>query len=206
LARPYRIADDFADDTMDWTIWHQITTGTGVSIGQPSDRLEIELQPDGDPGGTWNTLGAHYGTQCRFPADFDARVDYTLLDWPTGSGVFVELDAFFGNANVARQSTAQWGENYSSWVQPQNASFQTTDTSGSLRVARVAGTITTYVWHKGRWLKMASGRSTTTVIIGPHAQAQAADWMHKHVHVAFDNFAALAKRVDCPPGSLPPRA
>jgi DNA-binding SARP family transcriptional activator len=205
-ARPYRIADDFVDDTMDWTIWHQITSGTGISIGQPGDRLEIDLQPDGEPGGTWNTLSAHYGTQCRFPADFDARVDYTLLDWPTGSGVFVELDAFFGNANVARQSTAQWGENYSSWVQPQNASFRTTDTSGSLRVARVAGTIITYVWHNGRWLKMASGRSTTTVIIGPHAQAQAADWMHKHVRVAFDNFVATAKRVDCPPGSLPPRA
>ena len=29
------------------------------------------------------------GTQCTFPGDFDAQVDFTLLEWPQADNIFV---------------------------------------------------------------------------------------------------------------------
>jgi hypothetical protein len=202
-AHPYRISDDFSGATIDPTVWHTITFGTGVTIGQTGGQLQIEFQADGQPGGQYNTLSAHYGTQCHFPGDFDARVEYTLLDWPQSSGVFVYLDAFFGNAGVGRRSAAQSGEIYSSWVQANDVGIPTADMTGALRIKRFKGIITTYVRYKGKWERLASGHSTGSVVLGPEAEASAADWTHQHVRIAFDNFVATATQVNCPPGSVP---
>jgi hypothetical protein len=203
---PYRLSDDFSGTTVDPTIWHTIISGTGATIAETGGQVQIELQSDGQPGGAYNVLGAHYGTQCKFPGDFDAQVDYSLLDWPKGSGVLVDLAGFFGNGGVGRQGSAKWGDNYTSWVEGNGGSFPTADLSGSLRLARAKGIMTGYVWHNGRWVRLATGPATGAVVLGLDASAGAADWMHEHVLVAFDNFVATAKTVDCPVGSLPPQS
>jgi hypothetical protein len=148
------ITDDFDDGVLNITIWHQIATGTGIDIAERNGRLEIEFAADGVPGGEFNVLGAHYGTQCRFPGDFDVRVDYTLLDWPAANGVYVALNAWFTRPPqlaVVRQSQA-WGEEYASFWGGKTSNRRTADTTGSLRIKRVGTRFTTYHKSGRTWL------------------------------------------------------
>ena len=127
------------------TLWHQIITGTGITLAERNGRLEIEFAADGVAGGDFNVLGAHYGTQCRFLGDFDARVDFELGVAPL-NGVQVALNAWFarrGGVMIARQSQT-WDEEYMSWADPRSNSRPTLDLRGSLRVKRVGNTISTH--------------------------------------------------------------
>lgn len=193
------VSDDFSDPSIDRTIWHVIDTGTQVEVGQTGSRLEISIGPGAVAGGAYNVIDGHYGTQCRFPSDFDAQVDFTLLGWPEANGVFAGLNAFFADTAVGRQSSIKWGENYAAWVIPNNGGIPgATDTSGSLRIARTDGTLSAYVLHKGSWLRVASGRNTSTAVIGLQAMSNDEDFGHKPVRVAFDNFVVKAKAPACP--------
>jgi hypothetical protein len=193
------ITDDFSDRSVDRTIWHVITTGTDVSVEQLDGRLEISIGPEAIAGGTYNVIDGHYGTQCRLPGDFDAQVDFTLLDWPESNGVFAGVNAFFADTAVGRQSSIKWGEQYAAWVIPNNGGIPgATDASGSIRIARTGSTMSTYVMHKGAWLRVASGRSTGVAVVGLQATSKDEDFGHKAVRVAFDNFRLRAKDPTCP--------
>jgi len=178
-------------------------TGTSVEIRPTGGRLVVSIGPDAVPGGPYDVIDGHYGTQCSFPGDFDARVDFELLDWPAGAGVSVGLWAFFANAAVVRQASRQWGELYAAWVVPANGSTSLPDRSGSLRLARVDGTITAYFWHEGSWRTLVRGEDRGRAVLGPSLQGTP-DFGHAAVEVAFDNFSVEARELTCPPGSMPP--
>jgi hypothetical protein len=193
------VSDDFGDSWMNSLKWHVIKTGTQVEVAQKDGRLEIELGPGAVAGGAYNTIDGHYGTQCRFPSDFDARIDFTLLDWPSANGVFAGLNTFFADTAVGRQSSTEWGETYAAWVIPNNGGVPgVTDTSGRIRIARTDGVISAYVMRRGSWFRLVSGRNTGTAIIGPQATATDEGFGHKPVRVAFDNFVVKAKQPLCP--------
>src|SRR5205823_8054906 len=139
----------FDGDYVDPTIWHQVTTDSNVTVAVEGGQLVLGVGADAVPGGAYDQIDVHLGTQCVFPGDFDARVDYTLLEWPAGDNIDVGLNAIYANAAVMRESSSQWGDEYGSWVIPSNGSVALPDTSGSLRIARVAGIETTYFWHQG---------------------------------------------------------
>jgi DNA-binding SARP family transcriptional activator len=202
-AASVRITDDFAEDYRDGTIWHQIVTGTSVDIRPQDGRLVVSIGADATPGGPYDVIDGHYGTQCSFPGDFDARIDFDLLDWPDGGGVSAGLWAFFADTAVVRQS-GKWGDQYAAWVVPANGGTSLPDRSGSFRLARVGGTITAYFWHDGSWRTLVSGVDRGAAVIGPSAQAARDDFGHAAVRVAFDNFSVEARELSCPPGSTPP--
>jgi len=206
--RPIHIADAFTDDFRDGTIWHQVVSGTGGTIGQSGGRLVVSIGADAVAGGQYNVIEAHYGTQCTFTGDFDARIDFTLLDWPSGNGVSAGFWAFFADAAIVRHSTASEGETYGAWAIPVNDSTSLADTSGSLRIARANGVLTTYFWHEGRWISLASHVERGSAVLGPAVQATNEQFGHEAVSVAFDDFSvdADARDVSCPPGSTPPGA
>src|SRR5262249_16961699 len=156
--KPVQIADNFDDNTFDGTTWYAIRSGTGWADAVRNGRLEFSFSANATPGGDYNRIGGHYGTQCKFPRDFDARGDFTLPTWPSGSGVGVTLWAFLSNRGngVSRQSSPQWGESYTSWIASDSGGAQLTDTSGSLRLARHNGVMRSFIWHKGAWRKMIS--------------------------------------------------
>src|SRR5260221_309616 len=79
------------------------------------------------------------GTQCSFPGDFNARVDYKLLEWPAGDGVWVGLNAIYANAAVMREASPQFGDVYRSWVTTASGNVPLPDSYGSLRITRVSG-------------------------------------------------------------------
>jgi hypothetical protein len=168
-------------------------------------QVVVTIAADGAPGGTYDNVGAHVGTQCSFPADFDARVDFTLLEWAAADNVRAGLNAYYADGFVGRISSSAWGDQYASWVAPVNGPVSLAEPAGSLRIARVGSTMTTYFWHNGRWVALASGASSGAAVIGLEAIA-GADFGHQETRVAFDNFTVDAVRFVCPPGSAPPGA
>ena len=156
--KPVRIADDFDDGVMNRLIWHQIVNGTGVELAERNGRLEIAFQPDAVGDGEYNMMGAHYGTGCRFLGNFDAQVDYEVLEWPPTNGVAVQLNLWFTNTPgfmIDRQSTAI--EQYTTWHDRAGHSIPTNDVRGSLRMRRTGNTLSMLYKSGGRWKSLAAG-------------------------------------------------
>jgi DNA-binding SARP family transcriptional activator len=198
------IADDFEDGIRNVSVWHVIENGTNVDVHEQNGSLEIGIGAGAIPGGQYNNIDGHYGTQCRFPDDFDARVDYRLLIWPAQSGVYLALNAFFANAFVERwsQSAEESGidplEVYGSWIESRFAVVNTSDQQGSLRLRRKDGVITSYFLANGQWQKIDSSRSTADAVMGIQLSANQGASVAQTVRVAFDNFSVSAVAPICP--------
>jgi DNA-binding SARP family transcriptional activator len=203
-----RIADSFSSDAFNGAIWSVTREGTGSDVGQSNGRLVWNFPSSATPGGAYNDVGGLYGTQCRFPGDFDARVDYTLVQWPAGNGVTTVLWAFFGPKNygtlVTRSSSPQSGEQYTSYLSPTTgAGAVTADLAGSLRITRVDEVVTMYFRHDGKWHELDAEPVGGAAEIAIGAYSQAGDWQGKPVTIAFDNFVVTASKAICPPGAEP---
>ena len=196
--KPVRIEDDFDDGVMNRLIWHQIVNGTGVELAERNGRLEIAFQPDAIGEGEYKLMGAHYGTGCRFLGNFDARVDYEVLEWPPTNGVAVQLNLWFTTAtsfSINRESKAI--EQYTTWHQPNGHSSPTTDTRGSLRIRRVGNTVSMLYKSNGRWTSLGAGWSNGAPMISLQAMATDESFGDKPVRVAFDNFVITAAQPAC---------
>lgn len=183
------VADTFGAGYVDPTIWHEVTDGGDVSITEQNGQLQLTVGPDAAPGGTYNQIDVHVGTQCTFPGNFDARVDYALLEWPAGDNILVGMNAIYAQGAVMRDNSSQGGDEYDSWVASSNGAVQLPDASGSLRIARVGGVETTYFWHLGSWRELASSRAAGSVVVGLQAMSDGQNaFGGQELQVAFDNF------------------
>jgi hypothetical protein len=208
--KPITITDDFAGNQIDGTIWYPIRFGSGWSMTEQDGHLEFTFPPNTMPGPPFSTFGGHVGTQCKFPGDFDARVDFALVDWPASNGITVILNAFLGPTNTGwgswRRSSAQWGEAYGSYTGT-SASIALDDTAGTLRIARHNGTITAYFRHNGDWDPLTSGRSISLATIGVGADGglgyNAGPFGGQQATVDFDHFTVTGASPICPPGATP---
>ena len=174
---PVTISDSFDGDQIDGTIWYQIQAGSGWGFAQNNGQLEFTFPPGTTPGGQYDAAGGHIGTQCSFPGDFDARVDFTLTAWPPQNGVVASLWGWFGPTNIAAQvnrSSNQWGDSYNAWFDSTPpATVFVPDKSGTLRLARVHGVLTGYFLHNGRWQSMSTRRIDLPVKIAVGASTGA---------------------------------
>ena len=184
------ISDAFHGDVIDPSIWHQVVSDANVTLAQQNDSLVVTIGAAAVRTGAYNQIDAHVGTQCSFPGDFDARVDFALLEWPPAANILIGLNAIYIGSFAGRQNGSQAGDSYSGWVGTHFGAVPLADTSGSLRIARVNGIVTSYFWHNGGWSRLASGNSVGTVVLGLAAQSSSADqeFSHQEVKVAFDNF------------------
>lgn len=204
--KPAVISDDFTGTQIDPTIWYQIATGTGWSVTQQNGTVEWSFDAGAQPGGPYDQIGGHLGTQCKFPGDFDARVDFSLPVWPDANGVIVNLWVFFQNVGYAtwRRSDPQYGDGYGSYTGPgAGSNVPIHDTTGSLRIARHDGVLTTYFLHDGVWDALTSTTRPGWATIAIGASAGGADFGRKPVVVDLKNFSMTGNDPACPPGSQP---
>ena len=181
-------------------MWNVDTEGAGATWTLASGQLEMTLLGSGVPGGRYDQLSQGFGSQCRFNGDFDARVDYQLLDWTAPTGARVQLSAWvFPNVNsdAARTST-QGGENYFGDIASTYKGRPTNDTQGTLRVTRTNGLVKSYFLDHGDWVQLNAATATGQVMIGLQLFAPAADWQQKETRIAFDNFTVSAPTMVCP--------
>jgi DNA-binding SARP family transcriptional activator len=204
------ISDNFDGNQIDGTIWYQIYQGSGWSLSEHGGHLEFAFPPGAAPapGGQFDNYGGHVGTLCKFPGDFDARVDFTLPQWPAANGMSVNFWVFYepnnyGWAGVWRSSSAQWGEQYGGAIGPRpGGGAPLDDPGGTLRITRKGGLITSSFLHNGKWISVANGRSTATVVITVGAQSpQKPQIRRDEVVVDVDNFTVTAANPICPPGA-----
>ena len=201
------ISDHFAGNPIDGTIWYQIHQGTGWSLSQHDSHLEFTFPPGTAPGGEWNNYGGHVGTLCVFPGNFDARVEFMLVQWPAANWIDVSLWTFFKPNNqgweAVRQSSPQWGEQYGGYLGPgHGGSVALDDISGTLRLTRRSGFVTAYFLHNGRWISFGSAfNARPTVIAVGAGSEQNAPVRRDQVVVDFDNFTVTAANPICPPGA-----
>jgi DNA-binding SARP family transcriptional activator len=201
------ISDAFDGNQIDGTIWYQIYQGSGWTLSQHDGRLEFAFPAGTTPGGQWDNYGVHVGTLCEFPGDFDARVDFSLPQWPAGNDVLASLWIFFKPNNVGwetfRQSSAQWGERYGGYVGVDHGgSVALDDTSGSMRIARHNGIVTSYFLHDGKWLSLGSNSNPALAVIAVGAgTAENPPVSSAQVTVDFTNFTITGEDPICPVGA-----
>jgi len=156
------------------------------------------------PGGQYDKVDEHFGSQCTIHGDFDYQVDYALLAWPHLGGFRANLAAFFANASVGRASVAvPWAP---SWADEQlqgysdggNGSFASSDQAGTLRLVRSSGIVTGYMAQGSGWRPVFSGSATGDDVYGMGLWAAAADFGHVDGSVAFDNFKLSSGDLVCP--------
>ena len=207
---PYVLADDFTNPVFDSRMWQRATDGSGWAFDERNGRLEISLAAESVPGAAGGAVKGQYGTQCRLIGDFDARVDFQLLDWPEANGSSAYIGAYTGRRGAATPAMERVSlpglEGYLGYFSDSYGSVLADDTTGSLHLHRLNGQLIESVRHGGQWQRFASGQVTGGVTIVLLLAAQSDDFAHKDVRVAYDNFTAEADNVACPPGTpLPPR-
>jgi DNA-binding SARP family transcriptional activator len=199
------ISDSFDGNQIDGTIWYQIYQGTGWSLSQHDGHLEFAFPPGTAPGGQWDNYGGHVGTLCKFPSDFDARVDFMLAQWPPANNVTASLWAFGDTLGWEsfRASSPQWGEQYGAYLgHGHGGSVSLDDTSGTLRLTRRNGLITGYFLHNGRWVSFGSAHNTRTATIAVGAgSGENPPVQREKVVVDLDNFTIAGADPICPPGA-----
>lgn len=196
LATP--LVEGFDDGRIDSAQWHEIVSGTGVSIAEEDGRLVANFAAGAVPGGPFNQIATHVGLQCQLAGDFEMQVDYALVDWPAANGLQAFLSGFttFTSAQVFRESKP-WGENYGSWIDPSFASSPTADSSGTLRLTRT-GTIVTASYLSGvGWTVLNSSARPEPMTAGIGA-GDFQTFSGLQVRVAFDDFRIDTGAITCP--------
>lgn len=188
--------DDFNDNSINPALWTDSTVGSGVTIAETSQRLEINLAADAANGPAGGFSGG-YVTQTFFQGDLDVWVDFQLLDWPSANGVRVGLSfgdsTNFGNFWSVERTSAGRGEIYGDVYLTDFNHFigalnPTGDQSGALRLTRTGTTVSAYYLAGGQWQLL---RSDT--ITGADLVFTIAAWSHDQyfndqpVKLAFDN-------------------
>jgi DNA-binding SARP family transcriptional activator len=201
--KPVRIADGFSDPAIDTSIWTTWANGGGATADQSGGQLVFSIPAEATFESRFNSVGINAGTKCRFPGNFDARIDYALLRWPAGNGAAVSLAEFQAGPIdlISRTTSSKYGDFYNAW--PDGGSIPLADTSGSLRITRSNGVVRTFFLHHGQWRELGTRRIFGEIWIGMMLSSNANEWQQMSVSAHFDNFLVTAPDATCPAGSDP---
>jgi len=83
--------DDFNDNAINPCLWAVYYEGSGLTINETNQRLEIVLPADSTGDLSSGRIIAKYFSVCRLTGNFDMQVEYQLIDWPSENGVRVGL-------------------------------------------------------------------------------------------------------------------
>ena len=199
------LVDDAFDGPVDDSFWHPAILGEGPQVAQRNGRVEMFLPASATPYGTYRQIAGQYEVRCKFPGDFDAQVDFDLVQWPPGNGVSATLSATIEKGKVApydiypqifRRSLGDQ-EHYQSAVILDESVVPTEDRQGRLRIARRNNIFATYYWKRQRWVAVDSAKLPGTAAIAFATITNGNEWGRLDVTVAFDNFVLYASRADC---------
>jgi hypothetical protein len=183
-------------------IWGTWTAGSGGTAAQKNEELVFSLPANPTFDIQFHQSAINVGTKCKFPGNFDARVDFTLLNWPAANGAWASLVAYqTGPIDEISRISDSYGDRYNDW--PGRGSLPLADSSGSLRLARSNGVLRSYAWHHGQWKQLSAQPTSGPIWIGMSLWIFANDRQHLPVSAAFDNFVVTATSADCPTGSQP---
>jgi DNA-binding SARP family transcriptional activator len=209
----YWLADAFSGSGLNSALWGLAGHGTGVSVEQSNGKLQFDIAQDVVYDPSVEAVDQHYGTNCYLTGNFDAQIDFHLLDWPSDAGVLVSLGVYFAPPHeafwsISRQGGSQPGlsEGYWFWYGDRGEWTPSPDLRGALRLTRENGLLASYYRHAGRWVKLGTGHAPGPASVILMLATHPDQFGHVAASAALDNFQATATSVHCPAGTpLPPR-
>lgn len=154
------IHDDFDDNLTDAALWTVINEGSGATVAETGQRVEVTLAAD--------SAGAFFGgyrTNAVFSGDVDAEVSFSLLDWPATNGVRVGLSlvagwlptSFWNVERVSGGAIEAFDEVYlTDFITSIGLLVPTADATGRLRIARQGNALSTWYLEGGGWTLLRS--------------------------------------------------
>jgi hypothetical protein len=167
-------------------------TGSGGSVDDVDGRLELALAS-----ATKLSAEGYYSfgvdSKCELVGDYDAQVDYTLLDWSPDDRVNVDFSV--GDRTVFRHDRG-----VSSYFPPETHGglfVGTEDSQGTLRLVRHGRYVEGYYRVDGDWISLGAGTADYVpqrVSLGLFTNN---DRLSHDVRVAFDNLRVNRGRLLC---------
>jgi len=166
-----KISDDFNDNTINSLWWTSNSEGTGPTIAEANQRLEITLPSSSSDNPSSGVFYARYVSTWTLRGDFDIQVDYQLLDWPSSNGVRIGLSAgkylvervcFGSSSDFPSYPREVYTVDFNGTIK----TTSTSDMSGKLRLVRSSSTLTGYYYssNDSSWVSIYSGSVTTAII------------------------------------------
>jgi hypothetical protein len=197
---PHRIDDAFRGSSIDyanvWASWGTNQPGL-IDFAQTGGALTVNVSGAAQP--DFNVSGQ---TRCLARGDFDAQVDFNLVNWPAQNGVWVSLMVGGTPFNVYRVS---WqfdpSEQYGAYLPPVGTTLPAAGTTGTLRLTRHGDIFTGYYRSGLGWVPIISGTGPTDDVpltLAVFNGSDAATFAGLPVTVAFDDFHVFADRIVCP--------
>jgi hypothetical protein len=145
-------------------------------------------------------FNASVRTRCRVEGDFDAQVDFRLVQWPGTDGISVTLMAAdLGGVNTYR--TDAFGESYGTYIPPSGGTVvHATGSSGTLRLERKGSTFTGFYNGGSSWVTIFSAAGPTqptAVQLGVFNNTDVGLFGGRAATVSFDSFTLHAGTLDC---------
>src|SRR6267378_2722202 len=202
------LSDDFNDNSTNTHIWTVAVVGTGPIISEINNRVEIEFAPSSANDPSRGIFYGEYLSRCAVSGNFDARIDFVLLDWPYQNGIRTGLAAL-GVVTYGMERTS-FGPVSDFPTEPREAYLRdfdqgaggftaTTDQSGTLRIVRTGSVLTGYYLSGSDWIALPSQQvSTGDAMIRIFAWSHSNVFAGMHVKMAFDNFMVSADGISCP--------
>ena len=196
LTAPF--ADGFDDGVVDTSLWHVIADPGGSAV-ESEGRLVLSIAAGSVPGGPWNQVDTHLGSQCELTGDFELRVDYELLQWAP-IGFYAALHSFWDGAGISRAAN-QWGQQYIGWVPGDGFGIPTGDLRGSFRLVRTGPVVASSVRASASdpWTAVFGGSSTgVDTVYGLGLTAPGDQYTGDAATVAYDGFRVESGTFACP--------
>jgi DNA-binding SARP family transcriptional activator len=207
VGRVYVIADNFTEPGIDLAVWHLASHGSGVTVSEQNGRLEFAIDNAPTFDGQFGT-DQHYGTQCELEGDFDATVDFQLLDWPAGNGVNLSFGLYVPPPNESWLFIERRGASAAGGVEGYGATgggwADTSDASGSLRLRRRGAFVTMYYRYRSSWTSIGSIRQPNPGNLVLSLNTNTPQFGFRPATAAMDNFTMTADGVACHGAPLPP--
>jgi len=220
------VADNFNGNTFNSSVWTTAQAGFGPSVSAVNQRLEVSFPTNSSDDSSIAIFGAGLSSRCTVKGDFDAQVDFRLVNWPFSNGVRVGLAStpgpFFASpftttnppfaverisfGNSTNDAPGLPREAYlAHFLDGVQGITPTADPSGSLRLTRAGGLETGYYLSSGNWVTIHTGPSITQDMhLNIAAWSHNYAFAHTFVKVAFDNFTLNRGVAACPVITLNP--
>lgn len=213
-AKVYWLADDFTNPAFSSRIWNLRGSGTGVDVAESNGQLQFSVAPVVTYDPSLNSVDQHYGTDCDLTGNFDAEIEFKLLEWPSDDGVLVSFGMYFPPPRKDFWSISRIGasgirdsEGYLARFGGRDQWTSAAGTSGALRLRRVGGLVEGYYRNGRRWVQLDSAHYASgpvSLVLG--LVAHPGEFGDQAATATIDNFDATATSVACPPGTpVPPR-
>jgi hypothetical protein len=184
--------DNFNENFLNSSLWTTLSpppTST-VTVAVTNQQLQVAMGPGAGGGGVLSN--------CSLSGDFDAQVDYILLNWSANNTHSVRLGARDLGTGLGMNRSSFSSELYVFFAGT-TAVVPTSDTAGKLRLVRTGSTLSGFFFNGTSWVLVGSAVTST----GPthfNLDLGTGNPSAPGVSIAFDNFQVNAGTISCPGG------